>query len=189
MTTPQTIIAAACLASGFGMLAVAGDGPPSPATAVPAASATAPGVEAVVESRLRSRLLHETIHGSLQVMHRDFFRNGDDRTPIPSESLEDVFAELERTWQVKVRWLAVDAKALNAAHRPATPFDELAVKAITDGGEMFEASADGVYQYAGKINLGNQCLKCHVPDRTSLTDRKAAVVISMPLDLRDRVPK
>ena len=40
-------------------------------------------------------------------------------------------------------------------------------------------------QYAGKVVLGNSCLKCHVPDRTSLEDRKAALVITMPLDLRE----
>ena len=171
------------------MLAFAGQESPAPASPAGEATAGATATDAgrVAEARLRSKLLHEAIHGSLQVMHRDFFRRGDDGQPIPSESLEDVFAELERTWHVKVRWLAVNAKVMNAAHAPSTPFDERAVKAITDGGEMFDASADGVYQYAGKITLGNQCLKCHVPGRTSLEDRKAAVVISMPLDLAERV--
>ena len=44
----------------------------------------------VDEARGRARLLHETIHGSLQIMHRDFFRE-DEGLPIPSHSLEDVF--------------------------------------------------------------------------------------------------
>jgi hypothetical protein len=188
------VVVAAFLASGFGMLATAEDQPPqaaapAPAQTAPAApAAPATGVEAeqVAEARLRSRLLHETIHGSLQVMHRDFFR---DEKQIPSESMEDVFAELERTWQVKVKWLAVNAKAMNAKHVPATPFDRQAADAIAAGREMFDASADGVYQYAGTINLGNQCLKCHVPQRTSLEDRKAAVVISMPLKLRELTTK
>ena len=39
------------------------------------------------------------------------------------------------------------------------------------------------------IHVGNQCLKCHVPQRTSLEDRKAAVVISMPLNLRELTEK
>jgi hypothetical protein len=190
MNRSQVIVAAACLASALGMLAFGGeDSPGATQPAGPAAPATAAEADEVAEARLRSRLLHETIHGSLQVMHRDFFRDGDGRQPIPSESMEDVFAELERTWQVKVRWLGVNAKVMKAAHRPATPFDELAVKAIADGGEMFEATADGVYQYAGKINLGNACLGCHVPGRTSLEDRKAAVVISMPLKLRELTGK
>jgi hypothetical protein len=103
--------------------------------------------------------------------------------------MEDVFAELERTWQVKVKWLAVNAKAMNVKNSPSTAFDKLAVEAIAKGDEMFDTSADGVYQYAGKINLGNQCLKCHAPQRTSLEDRKAAVVISMPLKLRELTAK
>jgi hypothetical protein len=117
-------------------------------------------------------------------MHRDFFRD-EGRVPIPSKSLEDVFAELERTWRVKVRWLAVDAKPMTAGHRPDGPFDERAVQAISGGGEMFEAAEGGVYQYAGKITLGGTCLGCHAPGRTGAGDRKAAVVISMPLDLRE----
>ncbi|MFV1995493.1 MAG: hypothetical protein ACC661_08650, partial [Verrucomicrobiales bacterium] len=49
----------------------------------------------VAEARGRARLLHETIHGALQVMHRDFF-DPEDRHRIPSASLEDVFDELAR---------------------------------------------------------------------------------------------
>ena len=185
MSRATLTILAVCLASGLGLAMAGEESAAEPKRAGPAATAADVEATQVAEARLRSRLLHEAIHGSLQVMHRDFFRDGDDRQPIPSESLEDVFSELEETWQVKVRWLAVNAKVMNARNRPKSDFDGLAVKAITDGGEMYEASADGVYQYAGKINLGNQCLKCHAPDRTSLEDRKAAVVISMPLKLRE----
>jgi hypothetical protein len=188
MTRASFAILAACLGSAIGMAAIAGG--ESPESKQPRPEAKAPDVEAeqVAEARLRSRLLHEAIHGSLQVMHRDFFRDGE-RLPIPSQSMEDVFSELEETWQVKVRWLTVNAKEMNIKHRPRSEFDKLAVKAITDGGEMFEAAADGVYQYAGKIDLGNQCLKCHVPQRTSLEDRKSAVVITMPLKLRELIEK
>lgn len=182
-------VCAASLVSTVTMLAVAGGESPVPEQSPPAAKSTGAEAEQVVEARLRSRLLHEAIHGSLQVMHRDFFKDGGNRMPIPSESMLDVFSELEETWQVKVRWLAVNAKAMNIRHRPDSAFDERAVKAITGGSEMFEATADGVYHYAGAINLGNQCLKCHVPQRTSLEDRKAAVVISMPLKLRELIEK
>ena len=68
-------------------------------------------------------------------------------------------------------------------------FERLAAKGIGEGLEMYEAADQGVYHYAGKVTLGNQCLKCHVPDRTTLEDRKAAVVISMPLNLRDALEK
>jgi hypothetical protein len=121
-------------------------------------------------------------------MHRDFFRSGGrSGGNIPSKSLEDVFGGLEKTWGVDVKWLAVDTEAMNPDHRPKTDFDKLAAKGIGEGLERYEAPDDkGVYHYAGRITLGNQCLKCHVPDRTSLEDRKAAVVISMPLQLRER---
>jgi hypothetical protein len=145
------------------------------------------GPEAVVkesaellEARLRSQLLHETIHGSLQVMHRDFFREGD-RLRIPSSSMEDVFKELERSWNVRVSWMAVNAKAMNIDHLPDGPFEVSAASAIGKGEEMIEEVSGGRYRYAGAISLANECLKCHVPDRQNLETRKAAVLISMPL--------
>ena len=141
---------------------------------------------AVHEARLRAKLLHETIHGALQVMHRDFFRDGDQRLPIPSESLEDVFAELDKSWQVKIKWLAINAPAMNPTNLPQTPFDEAAVKAITDGASGYEEITADTFHYAGQVTLSNQCLKCHVPQRKSLEDRHAAVVISMPLGLVER---
>jgi hypothetical protein len=183
------IVSASCLALSLGVLALAGERPPTSAPSREVAGgATGAAGDRVAEARLRSRLLHEIIHGALQVVHRDFFRDEQSRH-IPSASLEDVFEEVERTWQVKIKWLAVNAQIMSVDHRPKTPFDRLAVSAIADGREMFEASGDGVYQYAGKVVLGNSCLKCHVPDRTSLEDRKAALVITMPLDLREPVAK
>jgi hypothetical protein len=191
----RVVVSALCpaVALGLGMLALAGEKPavsaPSTAPVAPAAS-TRPAAGAgassdgVAEARLRSRLLHETIHGALQVMHRDFFRAEQTRH-IPSASLEDVFDELESTWGVRIKWLAVNANIMSVDHRPKTEFDRLAVRAIGEGREMVDASDGGVYRYAGKVVLGNTCLKCHVPDRTSLEDRMAALVITMPLVLRE----
>jgi len=135
---------------------------------------------AIAEARVRAQLLHETLHGALQVMHRDFFKE-EDRSRIPSASLEGVFDELEKTWQVKVRWVAVNAKPMSIDHKPADAFERKAASKIEGGEEMYEASEGETYRYAGAITLGNACLKCHVPDRTSLEDRKAALVITMPL--------
>lgn len=134
----------------------------------------------VGEARARARLLHEALNGSLQVMHRDFFREGE-HMAIPSESLADVFRELERSMNVKVGWLAVNAKAMNPAHRAKSPFEKKAAEALAGGRESYDAVEDKTYRYAGAIKLGNQCLKCHVPDRQSLEDRKASLVISMQL--------
>jgi hypothetical protein len=177
----------ACLAFAVPLLTLSdgGHAPLSP----PRSTQSAAESEEVAEARIRCRLLHETIHGSLQVMHRDFFR-GNGGGHIPSKSLEDVFGELEKTWGVNVRWLAVDTDAMNPAHRPKTDFEKLAVKGIAGGLERYEVPDEkGVFLYAGRVTLGNQCLKCHVPDRRSLEDRKAAVVIAMPLKLREQPDK
>lgn len=131
---------------------------------------------------MRAQLLHETIHGTLQVMHRDFFQR-DERSRIPSASLEGVFAGLQKNWDVKISWMAVNAKAMSIDHKPSDQFERAAVKVITEGAESHESVEGGTFRYAGAITLGNSCLKCHVPGRTSLEDRKAAVLISMPLRL------
>lgn len=152
-----------------------------------AVHASAADEKTVAEARLRSQLLHEVVHGALQVMHRDFFKE-EERSKIPSESLEDVFEEMEKTWRVKIRWLAVDAKAMNVDHRPEDAFERKAVAAITAGEEFVEAEEGDLFRYAGVIPLGNRCLKCHVPDRTSLEERKAAVVITMPFLITKQAP-
>ena len=132
------------------------------------------------EARARARLLHETIHGALQVMHRDFFHE-DEKLRIPSRSLEDVFVELTRSHNVELRWLAVNTDAMNIDHNPKTEFEKYAVKALSSGEEEFELGANNIYRFAGTIRLSSVCLKCHVPNRTSTKDRAAALVISMPL--------
>lgn len=129
---------------------------------------------------MRSQLLHEMVHGALQVMHRDFFRE-DESFTLPSRSLEDVFAEMEERWQVEIRWLTVNAEPMNVDHNAKDEFEKQAVKALAAGEEEFEAVEENRFRYVGTIRLGSQCLKCHVPKRTSLEDRAAGLVITMPI--------
>lgn len=136
----------------------------------------------VAEARGRARILHETIHGALQVMHRDFFRE-DEKLTIPSRSLEDVFRELARSFDVEVHWLAVNTEAMNVDHEPQSEFEKRAVKALASGKSEFESSDQDVYRHVGVIRLASQCLKCHVPRRTSTKDRAAGLVITMPLKM------
>lgn len=131
------------------------------------------------EARARARLLHETIHGTLQVVHRDFFHAEESRD-IPSKSLEEVFQELERGYHVKLRWLAVNAMPMNVEHQAKNQFETDAVKALESGKREFEAIDADSYQYAGTIRLSAICLKCHLPLRKSNDDRTAALVIKMP---------
>ena len=136
--------------------------------------------ESLAEARGRARLLHETLRGALQVVHRDFFLD-DESTAIPSRSFEDVFHELERSRNVRVRWLIVNADALNVDHQPADDFEKAAAKALADGQSEFDAVENGVYRFAGSIRLASQCLKCHVANRTNTKDRTAGLVISMSI--------
>ncbi len=130
------------------------------------------------EARGRARLLHETIHGTLQVMHRDFF-DPDDGDRIPSASLEDVFEELAQNRGVEIRWLGVNATTMDIDHEPRDDFERDAVSALSAGDEEFEAVEDGRYRRVGVIVLHNVCLKCHVPARTHLEDRAAGLAITM----------
>jgi hypothetical protein len=134
----------------------------------------------VGEARARARLLHETISGVLQIMHRDFFRK-EDRTRIPSASMEDVFRVLEEEKGVKVRWLGVNAETLDEEHLPQNAFEEEVVTLFSRGAAEHERAEPGKFRYAGAIQLHNSCLKCHVPNRTSLEDRVAALVVTVPV--------
>lgn len=139
--------------------------------------------DTVGEARGRAQLLHEMIHGSLQVMHRDFFRE-DEGLKIPSRSLDDVFLRLADRHQVDVRWLAVNAEPMSVDHKPQDDFEHNAVKALASGKSEFDAVEGESFRFAGLIQLHSQCLKCHVPRRTSNKVRAAAVSITMPLKLK-----
>ena len=134
------------------------------------------------EARSRARILHETIHGTLQVMHRDFF-DEDNAHAIPSASLEDVFVELAKTHQVEVRWLNVNTDVVNVDHKPRDTFEKNAATAIAAGKTEYESVEEQRFRYAGRIRLASQCLKCHVKHRTSTKDRAAGLLISIPLKL------
>ena len=140
----------------------------------------------VDEARARAKLLHETIRGTLQIMHRDFF-DEENAHAIPSSSLEDVFHELSRNYHVDVKWLVVNTDVVNVDHQPEDDFEKDAAKALAKGESSFEATENSEqktasrYRYAGPIRLRSQCLKCHVKRRNSNEDRVAGLVISMPL--------
>lgn len=132
------------------------------------------------EAKVRARLLHETVHGALLVMHRDLFRE-DEGFTLPARSLDDVFAEMKRSHGVEMAWLAVDAKPMDVDHEADDDFEKKAARAIAGGEKEFGLMEGDRYRYAGRIRLASECLKCHLPDRKSLDDRSAAVTISMPV--------
>jgi hypothetical protein len=149
-----------------------------PATSEPAA--VGGSLPTVGEAKERARLIHASLRGALEVMHRDFFRRGESKA-IPSESLQDVFKALAGRFGVTIRWLATEETVMNVEHKAGDAFGRQALKAVGEGSEEFSAVEDGRLRFAGSIVLENQCLKCHVANRTSLEDRFAALEISLPV--------
>ena len=135
------------------------------------------------EARGRARLLHETLHATLQVVHDEYYRP-DERLTLPAATLERVFRELAARQNVKLRWLAVNAQAMNVNHAPQDEFEKNSVTALTAGQDEFERVEHATYRYTGAITLSSACLKCHLPGRTSNKDRVAALVISIPLSAK-----
>lgn len=135
----------------------------------------------VEEARGRARWIHELMHGSLQVVHRDFFGDGDDESlALPSQSLDDVFAEMARSWNVEIRWLGVNATK-GADHEPQDRFEEAAAQALLDGAREHEKVERGNYRFVGVVHIKNECLKCHDRNRTSVEEKLAGLAISIPL--------
>lgn len=134
----------------------------------------------VAEAGQRAKLLHGTIHDTLQVVHAQYFREGE-RLMIPAASLKHVFQAMEEREGVELRWLVVEGKAMNIDHNPQDDFEKEAVRVLAAGEEKHEAAADGVYRFAGPITLGADCLKCHLPSRSSNKSRTAGLLISMPV--------
>jgi hypothetical protein len=132
------------------------------------------------EARSRAKLLHEMVRGALQIMHRDFF-DEENAHAIPSASLEDVFHEMGKSYDVQMKWLTVNTDLVNVDHQAKSAFEKAAVTELAAGKQMTEKIEERSYQYAGAIRLGSQCLKCHVQRRTSNEDRTAGVVITMPV--------
>ena len=130
-------------------------------------------------ARAQAELLHATIHSTLQAVHREYYRE-DEGLTIPSATLDKVFAELASEHKVKVHWLAIDAQAMNVDHQARDEFERRSVSELTKGKTEFEVAEPGLYRRTGRIVLGSQCLKCHLPGRTSNQDRAAGLVISIP---------
>lgn len=137
-------------------------------------------VPSVEEARGRARLLHEAMHGTLQVVHHEYYRE-DENLTIPAATMNKVFRELAARRGVQLRWLAVNADAMNADHKPQTDFEKQAAAALAAGKEEYESVAEGVYRRAGPITLTSDCLGCHAPTRTSNQDRAAGLIIAMPV--------
>ncbi|WP_299469602.1 DUF3365 domain-containing protein [uncultured Gimesia sp.] len=135
----------------------------------------------ISEAREQARLLHETLHSTLLIVHRKYYRE-DEKLPIPSSVLDDVFEEMQRTRNINFRWISVNAEAMNIDHEPKTDFEKNAAEAISSGKTEFEQVEKGIYRHVGRICLPSQCLKCHMPNRRSTDTRFAGLIISLPVN-------
>lgn len=132
------------------------------------------------EARGRAEVLHESMHAALQAIHHEYFGD-EEKVTIPAATLGKVFRQLARRQQIELRWLAVNAQAMNVDNEPRDDFEKQAVKALASGAEHFEATEPGRYRRAGVILLESECLKCHLPSRTSINERVAGLSISIPI--------
>lgn len=163
-------LAATCILAALGV----GAAPPE---------APKPALPSVLDARARARLLHETIHASLHVVHHQYYRE-EEGLELPAAAFKNVFRELADRQDVELRWLVVEGQPMNVAHQAQDEFERNAVKAIASGSDEYEAVENGVYRRAGAITLTSECLKCHLPNRTSTKDRSAGLVIAMPVSER-----
>jgi len=163
---------AGLIAAAFALTLAAAPGPPADEPTAPPPSES--------EARQRARLLHGLIHDTLQVVHGRYFREGE-RLAIPAAVLGDVFREAEERDGVRLRWLVVDGQAMNIDHEPQDAFETAAAEALRAGARGHEAVEDGAYRFAGPITLKAECLKCHLPSRSSNEARTAGLLISIPI--------
>jgi len=160
----------------------------SPAVNGAASGSPVPMMKANPESRLPSRseareraeLLHDVVRDTLRVVHHAYYRE-DEGLPIPAAALKDVFGEIATRRKVELRWLVVDAQAMNVDHNPRNEFEKAAVKSLLAGEASYEQADRETFRYAAVIPLTSECLKCHLPNRRSTKARKAGLIISMPI--------
>ena len=134
----------------------------------------------VKEARGQARLLHDVLHSTLLIVHRKYYRE-DEKLPIPSSVLDDVFEEMQQNRDIKFRWISVNAEAMNIDHEPKNKFEKQAAEVLSSGKKEFEQVEKGTYHHVGAIRLPSQCLKCHMPNRRSTDTRFAGLIISLPV--------
>lgn len=181
---PALLSSAVAAALILATMLAAGAGRPDEPESAPKGDADATSSQVqiprtVEEARGQAKLLHESLHVTLQIMHSRYYRE-DEGMPLPALTLETVFDELATTRNLEFHWMAVNAKPMSVDHKPRDQFERDAVEALGSGKETFEVVEPDAYRLAGAITLSSQCLKCHLPNRTDTKPRTAALVITVP---------
>lgn len=134
----------------------------------------------VEAARVIAATLHDAMHSALQVTHDRYYRE-DEGLMIPAAALQEVFADIKSERNITLRWLVVEGQAMNIDHEAQDDFEKSAVKALISGKTFLDDTTPTTYRRAAPITLSNHCLKCHVPDRRSTRDRKAGLIVSIPI--------
>ena len=134
------------------------------------------------EARGRARILETVYISTLQNIHRNYFGN-DQKLPVPSRVLEDVFYSLNRGNGIKSRWIAVNTPAMNIEHKPKPGFEARAVAALTANKSRFEEVKAGVFYSARSVTLLASCQRCHLSALAQQNGgrRIAGLIIEIPL--------
>ena len=151
-----------------------------PGSEADSSAAEVPRVSVAV-ARDRAKLLHEVYTATLDVIHERYFHG--ERAVVPARALEDVFAEVERKYNVQARWIAVNTKAMSLNHEPKGEFEKDAAAALAKGETEFERIEKGEYRRAAPILLHAECVSCHTAFFTQVpkTPRYAGLIIRLPI--------
>jgi hypothetical protein len=152
----------------------------STAIAEPAPEKKSPQLPTAEEARGCAEVLHESMHAALQAIHHEYFGD-EEKVTIPAVTLSKVFRQLARRQQIELRWLVVNAQAMNVDNEPRDAFEKQAVTALAAGADHLEAIEPGRYRRVGAILLASECLKCHLPSRTGINQRVAGLSIAIPI--------
>ena len=149
---------------------------------VNAEDSSEPTTITIDEARGRVRILETVYLSSLQNIHRNYFR-GDQKLPIPSRVLEDVFFSVNRSNGIKSRWIAVNTPAMNIEHKPKPGFETRATAVIAANKSRFEEVKDDVLYSARSVTLLASCQRCHLSALAQQNGgrRVAGLVIEIPL--------
>ena len=132
-------------------------------------------------ARDRAALLHDVFADTLDVVHHHYFRR--EASVLPARALDDVFARVGKKSGVKVRWIAVNAPAMNTDHEPTTAFEKKAAGELATGKAEYARVEGGYYLRAGPIPLGAGCVRCHTKF-SSVAVRQpllAGLVVAVPV--------
>ncbi len=136
----------------------------------------------VDEAKARVKLLESAYISTLQNMHRRYF-DGNERAPVPSNVLEEVFRRVDYDNGTKSRWIAVNTPAMDPMHEPADDLSKAVAKYLKSNTGRFERVVEDKLISGRSITLFASCQKCHVSalSQQSGGRKMAGLIIEMPL--------